>query len=126
MVPLGFDVRYLQVFARADTVALDAVDLTNGFDRYPWVLRRWVMFYSYGPQGIAGSHSVGAVRLASLSPGTSIQGTRGNGRQKRGYHPPPAVFVCSAHPMKIRDGYSFPNGFFRALPPLVGSVYIVE
>ena len=49
MVPLGFDVRYLQAFARADTVALEAIDLANGFDCYPWVLRRWVMFYSYGP-----------------------------------------------------------------------------
>ena len=38
VVPLGFDAWYLQALARADTVALNAVDLANGFDRHPQVL----------------------------------------------------------------------------------------
>ena len=61
---------------------------------------------------------MGAVRLIRLGLRASVEDAGDNGRQKRGYDPPPAIYVRWFHPGKIKDKRSFPNSFFEDSPPL--------
>jgi hypothetical protein len=101
-----------------DPVTLQAVRLAYRLDHHPGVLRGRIMFDNYRPQGIARSHDMGAARLVRPSLRAGVEDAGDNGRQKRGYDPPPTIYVCLSHPGRIKDERSFPNSFFEGSPPL--------
>ena len=110
----GFGAGKFQALARVEPVILQTVRLADDFDRHPGILRGRVVFYNYGPQSVAGSHSVGAVRLIRFGSGTGVECARDNGRQKHRHRPSPAIFVRYSHPLKIKDKEPFPNSFLQA------------